>query len=45
MGDCWPWGGAGEELLAATLFGTADRGPQPNRPAGRGPRRKLPGTT
>ncbi len=23
MGDCWPWGVAGEELLRATLFGTA----------------------
>ena len=27
MGDCGPWGGAGEELLGATLFGTAGRGP------------------
>ncbi len=23
MGDCGPWGGAGEELLGATLLGTA----------------------
>ncbi len=23
MGDSWPWGGAGEELLGPTLFGTA----------------------
>jgi hypothetical protein len=34
MGDCWPWGRAGEELLSATLFGTAGR--RPNR--GCGPR-------
>jgi hypothetical protein len=34
MGDCGPWGGAGEELLGATLFGTAGR--RPNR--GCGPR-------
>ena len=34
MGDCWPWGGAGEELLSATLDGTAGR--RPNR--GCGPR-------
>ncbi len=25
MGDCWPWGGAGEELLSATPFSTACR--------------------
>jgi len=45
MGDCKPLGGAGEELLGATLFGTAGR--RPNRDCGprRGPRRKLPGTT
>jgi len=44
MGDCEPLGGAGEELLGATLFGTAGR--RPNRDCGprRGPRRKLPGT-
>jgi hypothetical protein len=30
----WPWGSAGEELLGATLFGTASR--RPNR--GGGPR-------
>ena len=29
MGDCGPWGGAGEELLGATLYGTAGR--RPNR--------------
>ncbi len=29
MGDCGPWGGAGEELLGATLFGTAGRRPNP----------------
>jgi hypothetical protein len=29
MGDCEPLGGAGEELLGATLFGTAGR--RPNR--------------
>ena len=29
MGDCGPWGGAGEELLGATLDGTA--GSRPNR--------------
>ena len=34
MGDCWPWGGAGEELLGATLDGNAGR--RPNR--GCGPR-------
>ena len=34
MGDCGPWGGAGEELLGATLDGTAGR--RPNR--GCGPR-------
>ena len=34
MGDCGPWGGAGEELLGATLYGTAGR--RPNR--GCGPR-------
>ena len=33
-GDCGPWGGAGEELLCATLDGTAGR--MPNR--GCGPR-------
>ncbi len=27
MGDCWSWGGAGAELLSATLFGTASRLP------------------
>jgi hypothetical protein len=27
MGDCGPWGGAGEELLGATLFGNAGRRP------------------
>ena len=48
MGDCWPWGGAGEELLGATLYGTAGR--RPNRGSGpraavEGCRRKLPGTT
>ena len=32
-----------EELLGATLFGTA--GLRPNRGCGRGLRRKLPGTT
>jgi hypothetical protein len=47
MGDCWPWGGAGEELLGATLsrYGTA--GHRPSRGCGPrpGPRRKrLPGT-
>ncbi len=36
MGDCGPWGGAGDELLGATLFGTA--GSRPNW--GCGPRRK-----
>ena len=25
MGDCGPWGAAGEELLGATLDGTAGR--------------------
>ena len=34
MGDCGPWCGAGEELLGATLDGTAGR--RPNR--GCGPR-------
>ena len=34
MGDCRPWGGAGEELPVATLYGTA--GSRPNR--GCGPR-------
>ena len=34
MGDCGPWGGAREELLGATLDGTAGR--RPNR--GCGPR-------
>ena len=34
MGDCGPWGGAGKELLGATLHGTAGR--RPNR--GLGPR-------
>ncbi len=34
MGDCWPWGGAGEELLGATPLGAAGR--RPNR--GCGPR-------
>ena len=34
IGDCWPWGGAREELLDATLYGTAGR--RPNR--GCGPR-------
>ncbi len=29
MGDCGPWGGAGEELLGATPFGAAGR--RPNR--------------
>jgi hypothetical protein len=29
MGDCGPWDGAGEELLSATLFGTA--GLRPNQ--------------
>ncbi len=33
-GDCRPWGGAGEELLGATPFGTASS--KPNR--GCGPR-------
>ena len=32
MGDCGPWGGAGEELLGATLDGTAGR--RPNRDYG-----------
>ena len=32
MGDCGPWGGAGEELLGATLDGTAGR--RPNRGCG-----------
>ncbi len=32
MGDCGPWGGAGEELLGATLFGTTSR--RPNRGCG-----------
>ena len=45
MGDCGPRGGAGDELLGTTLFGTAGR--RPNRDYGprRGPRRKLPGAT
>ena len=34
MGDCGPWGGAGEELLGATLDGAAGR--RPNQ--GCGPR-------
>jgi hypothetical protein len=34
MGDCGPWGGAGEELLGATPFGAAGR--RPNQ--GCGPR-------
>ncbi len=34
MGDCWPWGGAGEELLGSMPFGAACR--RPNR--GCGPR-------
>ena len=34
MRDCGPWGGAGEELLGATLDGAAGR--RPNR--GCGPR-------
>ncbi len=34
MGDCGPWGGAGEELLGATPSGAAGR--RPNR--GCGPR-------
>ena len=29
MADCGPWGGAGEQLLGATLFGIAGR--RPNR--------------
>ena len=37
MGDCGPWGGAGEELLGATLDGTAGHHAQPGlRAAGRG---------
>ena len=48
MGDCGPRGGVGEELLGATLYGTAGR--RPNRGCGpraavEGCRRKLPGTT
>ena len=31
-GGCGPWGGAGEELLGATLYGTA--GHRPNRVCG-----------
>ena len=36
MGDCGPWGGAGDELLSAMLDGTAAAGRRPNR--GCGPR-------
>ncbi len=32
MGDCWPWGGAWEELLGATPFSAA--GSRPNRGCG-----------
>ncbi len=32
MGECWPWDGAAEELLGATLFGIA--GSRPNRGCG-----------
>ena len=40
MGDCGPWGGAGEELLRAMLYGTAGR--RPNR--GCGPRAVVEAT-
>ena len=32
MGDCGPWGGAGEELLGTTLDGTAGRRPNRGEP-------------
>ena len=41
MGDCGPWGGAGEELLGATPSGAAGR--RPNR--GCGPRAAAEAST